>query len=279
MAKKTKVPKNFYTAEKAIEKLQMSRSTFFDHVRKGKIKKVIPPGQKEGYYPKKIIDDLARARELVILEYAAEPSSFTRATDEDIKGIHDICASLFGISETVSYETMLSWQQKNPYTYFVTKQEGFVTGYFGFLYLNKEVTERIMSKPLPGVPMPPSTDIEPFIPGKPIHGLFIGLAVRPGLPETQAKMQGRHLITGAIGVLEEFARQNTPVHMLYATARTSHGIRLSRKLGFEEIAYPGDPLIRFKINLLTSDNRLLREYQRIVKRVASQQVKKSDHAT
>jgi len=220
---------------------------------------------------------MARARELVILEYATEPSSFTRATDEDIKGIHDLCVSLFSINETVSFETMLSWQQKNPYTYFVTKQEGLVTGYFDFLHLNEEVTEHIMSQPLPGVPMPPSTDVEPFTPGKLIHGLFVGLAVRPGLSPTQARLHGRHLITGAIGVLEDLARQNMPVQMLYATARTSYGIRLSRKLGFEEIVYSNDPLIRFRINLLTSNNPLLREYQQIVKRITSQQAKKSNH--
>jgi hypothetical protein len=277
VAKISKAPKNFYTAEQAIRRLKMPKTTFFHYVRAGKIKKVVPPGQREGYYPKRVIDEMVRARELVILEYAVEPSSFTRATEEDIKGIHDLCVNLFGITETPSYETMLSWQQKNSYTYYVVKQEDIVTGYIGFLHLNEQTTVRIMSEAVPGIPIPSSTEVEPFAPGTPIHGLFVGLAVRPGLPPTQARLNGRHLITGAIGVLEDLARQNMPVKRLYATARTSDGVRLSRKLGFEETVYPNDPLIRFKLDLLTSDNPLLREYQQIVKRAAFNQARKSDH--
>ena len=277
MVKTSKAPKNFYTAEQAVRKLGMPKTTFFHYVRTGKIKKVVPPGQKEGYYPKKIIDDMVRARELVILEYAVEPSSFMRATDEDIQGIYDLCVSLFGITETPSYETMLSWQQKNPNTYYVVKQEDIVTGYIGFLHLNKETTSYIMSPATRGIPKPPSTEVDPFTSNQPIHGLWVGIAVRPNLSPLQARLNGRHLITGGIGVLEDLARKHMPVMKLYATARTNDGARLSRKLGFKEIAFPSDPLLRYEVDLLTSPSPLLREYQRIVKQTASKKSQGADH--
>ena len=264
--KTSKAPRNFYTASEAAKKLGMPKTTFHTYVKHGKIKKVVPPGRTEGFYPKKEIDKLARARELFILEYASEPSTFAQATDEDIKGIHDLCVNLFGVTETASYETLLSWHKKNPSTYYVVKQEDIVTGYIGFLYLNEEVTRHIMSETVPGVPLPSSAEVLPFIPGKPIHGLWIGLAVRPGLPSTQARMNGRHLITGAIEVLEKLARQGMPVKKLYATARTSDGIKLSRKLGFKETIYPDEPLIRYELDLEKSDSPFLNEYKKLIKR-------------
>ncbi len=265
MVKTPKPPRNFYTASQAAQKLGMPKTTFHTYVKQGKIKRVVPPGRTEGFYLKREIDKLVRARELFILEYASEPSTFARATDEDIKGIHDLCVSLFGITETASYETLLSWHKKNPRTYYVVKQEGIVTGYIGFLYLNEEVTQHIMSETVPGVPVPSSTEVLPFIPGKPLHGLWVGLAVRPGLPSTQAKLNGRHLIIGGIEVLETLAREGMPVKKLYATARTGDGIKLSRKLGFQETIYPDDPLIRYELDLERSDSPLLNEYKRLVK--------------
>lgn len=265
MVKKQNAPRNFYTANEAIERLGMKRNTFFTHVREGKIKKVTPPGHKEGYYPKTEIDKMARVRELAILEYAAEPSTFTKATEDDIRNIHDLGVSLFGITNTTSYETMLSWYRKNPQTYYVTRQESIITGYIGFLYLTDETTKRIMSAVDPRRPSPPETEVLSFTPGKPIEGLWVGLGVLPGLNQLQARQQGMHLISGAIDVLEDLARRGMPVKKLYATSQTTNGIRLSRKLGFKETSYTGDPLIRFELNLETSTSPLLEKYQGIVK--------------
>jgi hypothetical protein len=265
VTKTSSAPKNFYTAAQAAKRLGMPRNTFFTHVRNGKIKKVVFPGQTEGFYPRKDIDRMAREKELFILEYAAEPSIFAGATEEDIKGIYDLCVNLFGVTGTTDYETMLSWQQKNPYTYYVVKQEDIVTGYIGFLYLNKETTESIMSASTPGRPRPPATEVLPFIPNTPIEGLWIGLGVRPGLSTKQARYHARHLLTGAMETLEDLARQGMSVKKLYATSQTSDGIELSRKLGFREIAYPNEPLIRFELDLETSKNPLLEEYQKIIR--------------
>lgn len=243
----------------------MPKTTFHQHVRTGKIKKVVPAGQTEGYYPKADIDRMAKAREMLILEYAVEPSTFMRATEEDMRGIYELCVSLFGITGTPPYETMLSWRQKNPDTYYVLKREGFVTGYIGFLYLNKETTQHIMREQLPGLPTPPAAEVLSITPGTPIDGLFVGLAVRPGLSATQSRWHGGHLITGGMQVLEDFAKRGMPVKKLFATSRTLDGIELCRKFGFKEITYPGDPIYRFELDLEKFESPALEEYRKLAK--------------
>jgi len=266
LAKTSAAPKNFYTASQATKRLGIPKTTFFHYVRTGKIRKVVPPGQVEGYYPKTDIDKMAKERELFILEYASEPSTFARATEGDIRGIYDLCVSLFGVTGTPSYELMLAWQRKNPLTYYIVKQEDIITGYIGFLYLNEETTRYIMSESVPGVPSPSETEVLPFTPGVPIDGLFLGLAVRPGLSLQHARSHGRHLMTGGVEVLENFARQGMPVKKLYATSRTPDGIKLCNKLGFREIIYPGDPIIRYELDVEKSDSPLLEDYRQILAR-------------
>ena len=51
----------FYTASEARKVLGLTEATFFDRVKKGHIPKVIPPGKRQGLYPKRTIDALAQA--------------------------------------------------------------------------------------------------------------------------------------------------------------------------------------------------------------------------
>ncbi|MBA2284575.1 MAG: hypothetical protein H0W02_03740 [Ktedonobacteraceae bacterium] len=44
---------------------------------------------------------------------------------------------------------------------------------------------------------------------------------------------------------------------LYATSRTDDGITLIRNVGFKEIAFPDDPLVRFELDLETSESPII----------------------
>src|SRR5436305_14656492 len=101
MAKQSKAPAAFYTASQAMRRLGMNKGTFFYHVRTGKITKITPPGASEGYYKKEEIDAMAQAKELFLLQYSLAPNTFERAsTEQDIRGIYDVCVAAYGISNT-----------------------------------------------------------------------------------------------------------------------------------------------------------------------------------
>lgn len=253
MAKPAHVPQNFYTAKQAAARLGLKEGAFFYRVRAGKIRKVLVPGGREGYYQQGEIDSMARARELAILEHATEPSTFMLASEGDLPGLHDLSVCLFGVMNTISYERLLAWHRKNPESYYVLKQEGIVTGYAGFLYLTPENTAYIMAQAQADTPAPSTSDLLPFTPGIPIAGLFIDIAIRPDLGATQRRYHGRRLIRGLIEVVEYLATRDMPVKKLYATSRTDDGITLIRNVGFKEIAFPDDPLVRFELDLETSE--------------------------
>src|SRR5947207_5758410 len=149
MVKRANAPKGFYTATEAIERLGMPRNTFFRYARDGKIKKVVPPGQVEGYYPKNEIDKLARAREAFTIDYAADPSVFRKAEEEDIRGIQQLYEDLLrsrGRQGSATYEERLKCFKKNPEIFYIVEQEGIIVGYLGMLPLTEENIGKIMPK-------------------------------------------------------------------------------------------------------------------------------------
>lgn len=273
MAKTAKAPSGFYTASDVMKKLGIPSSTLYEYARTGKIKKVVPPGRKEGYYPKAEIDKIVRAKEAFILQYASDTTLFEKAQEEDIKGITDLSIELFGKHGTASYETRLAQFHANPEIFYVLKQGEIIVGYIGLFPLKHEAIETIMSgmeedRFRTGTLSP--TNIVPFKPGE-AKELFSIIGAKQDVKKST--IYGSRLISGAIEVLEHFARRGIIIESLYATSRTRDGIKLCKGLGFKQ-TIPNeeeDNLLRFKLDLLTTTNPLLKRYQRIVNRVTGKQ--------
>lgn len=271
MPKRAKAPKGFYTASDVMRILDIGNSTLYHYVEIGKIKKVVPPERKEGYYVKADIDKLIQAREAFILQYADDTTSFNVAQEEDIEGVTNLGIELFGKYGIEDYEMRLSQHRANPDIFYVLKQEDIVVGYVGLFPLKHEAIESIMagmeeSRFRTNILAP--TNILPFVVGDNIE-LFLIIGAKQDVKKS--KIYGARLISGTIEVLEHFARKGILIETLYATSRTRDGIRLCKGLGFEQTTptEEEDDLLRFKLNLKTATNPLFKKYQRIVDRIAN----------
>jgi hypothetical protein len=273
MVKRSKVPSGFYSAKEAAEHLNMPIASFYRRVREGKIQKEVPPGATEGFYEKKVIDKLAQERALFTLLHSIEPITFRRAeSEEDIRGIVDLCIAIYGQGGTPSYDARYEIWQKNPEVYYIVKQEGIVVGYISLIWFDDVAlnvlmgpTSRQAQASSAGTGVYSTTGPEhvlPFIPGQPIESLFISLGVRPGFTNTEQRDYAFKLMRGTQDTLVNFAQRGMEVHKLYATSERGEGIRLARKLGMKEIKYPGDPLLRYELDVETSDNMLLQPYKK-----------------
>ncbi len=275
MVKRSRAPKNFYTASQAIKKLGMPRATFFHFVKIGKIPRVVPQGYTEGYYPKSVIDKMALERELFTIQYSTDTSVFRKAEERDIQGIHDLSVSLFG-ANAPDYESRLAPYRRNPDIYYIIEQDGIMVGFLGIVPLKKEVIDRIIGeteKARSELLTATSEIITPenissFEPGE-AENVFLITVVRQGL--SKSKYYGMKLISGAYEVLRSFARNGVVVKRFYATSRTPDGIRLCRELGFEEIVIPDNPVHRFRLDLATTSSPFLREHQQIIRELQGDQ--------
>jgi hypothetical protein len=113
-------------------------------------------------------------------------------------------------------------------------------------------------------------NILPFQPGE-AKELFLTIGAKQDA--NKSVIYGSRLINGFVEVLEHLAKKDILIESLYATSRTRDGIKLCKGLGFQQIipADEEDNLLRFKLDLLTTTNPLLKRYQRIVSRIASSQ--------
>jgi hypothetical protein len=276
MPKKSKAPSGFYSAKEAMQRLSMTRGTFFYHVKQGDIPKVLRPNGKEGYYEKKTIDKMVQEKALFTLIHSIEPTTFERASSEaDIRGIVDLCIAIYGQGGTPSYDARLEIWQKNPEVYYIVKQEGIVAGYISLIWFDEEALETLMG-PTPKQPRISSAGtgvysvtgpehIKQFVEGHPIESLFISLGVRPGLSNKRKQREyAFRLMRGMQEVLTNFALRNMPVHRLYATSERGEGIRLAHKLNMKETKYPNDPLLRYELELTTSEHLLFQPYRLVL---------------
>jgi len=259
MVKRAKAPSGFYSATEAMKRLGVVRSSFYDMVEKDKIRRIVPPGKSDGYYLKSDIDKMAKAKELFILEYTEEPSTFEQAKEEDIAGLYEVCKTLW--RNTPSYELRLEWYHKNREMYYIVKQDNIIVGFLAIIPIKRETLQKMMEQP--GL-NETTEDILIFEDEVSVHGVFLEIGVRSDIPIN--KKYGRHLIEGGFNVLEHFASRGIIIEKAYAHSRTPDGIRLCRKMGFQETPpIEGDNKIRFELNLETSRYPLLKNYQEIVR--------------
>ncbi len=273
MAKTSKVPSGFFSGREAARRLKMATGTFYKQVRAGKITKNTPAGSSEGFYSKEEIEKMAQAKELFILLYSIEPILFTRASsEEDVRGIVDMCVAIYGVGGTPSYETRLAIWRACPDAYYVLKQEDIVVGYVSLIWFDEEALASLMG-PSPkhlvassagtGVySMTGPEHVIPFTSGAPIDSVFISLAVRPGMSNQQQREYGFRLLRSVVEVLEDFARRGMAVRHIYATSERTDGISLARKLGMQETRYGSDTLRRYHLDLETSNAPMAVTYRR-----------------
>lgn len=277
MGRTAKPPKGFYTAGQAVKKLHMSRSSLYNFVDRGQIKKITPPGKTDGFYAKEDVDRLAIAQEAFLLQYASDTSTFAVAQEEDLEGIADLNAELFGGTRASRHALRVAQYRSNPEIFHVLKQDDIVVGYVGIFPLKQEAIDKIMagmSESRFRMEALAPEYITQFKPGE-ADNVFLIIGVKQGVKKS--KLYGARVIEGTIQFLERLAHRKVFIKKAYGTSRTELGIKLSRGLRFRQItpAHEEDEgLLRFELDLETSDHPLLREYQNLAKQASASERKK-----
>jgi hypothetical protein len=268
MAKTGKAPKGYYSASQAMRRLGVGSSTLYHFIEVGKIRRIVPPDMREGWYPQEDIDKMVKERELFLLTYSRDTSKFIKATEEDMQGIYEVCTSLWG-NRTPNYEARLNSYKQNNAIYYVVKKEGITIGFLGVIPFRKDILEEIMMAEQNDfylryqqiLEMPDS--ILSFIPGQPIYSLSLDLQVRKGTPKEE--LYGMRLIQGCIEILGELARENIIVEKLHASSGAPHAIKLCRDAGFNELPpLPGSSRKRFELDLATTRSPFAKDYQKFL---------------
>jgi predicted DNA-binding transcriptional regulator AlpA len=265
---KQSAPPGYYTAKQAMARLGLNSSTFYYYVRNHTIPKKIPPMRKEGFYPKKEIDQLANQVALFFHTSTLEqvPSTEVRvARPEDAQGIYDVLDS-FGW-RTASVEQRVAWYKVNPFIDYIVFFEGRIAGYITSIPYSPEAMAAMMAGTKRAWDITPA-EILPYKESK-TYDVYVGIATRQDIPEHFNL--ARRLIVGFMTFLEDLAQQGIIIRHMYAVSAEKDGQKFCRDLGFSERpnhvgeVYAFDiqkPLIRFVLDLETSQTIFAKRYRK-----------------
>ncbi len=228
-----KVGKDFYTAAQVKEKLGITQGMLYNYVRNGTLKPVVPPGKRQGVYPRKDVDQLARELQIFMETKRKHPTIFTKVTTrEEVFESTKLSDDIFG--GHIDVDRQMAWLEKNPDIMYVAKSEGKVIGYVIILPLKPEKIEKLLQEKERTVDLEPD-EIEAFKPGVPVHLYGGAIGVIIGLSLVEKRTYGARLVSGLVDVLIDMGKKGIAIETFTARSTKPDGISLLRNLGFTQI--------------------------------------------
>lgn len=248
----------YYTASEARKELGLDEEAFQYWVRKERIKKVILPGRSQGVYSKREVNEM---RDQINATILAEQSGveFRKATIDDIEREAKLAHLVFG-SKAKAIEERKAFLERNPSIDYHLYDQGILVAYIIIVPMKMEAIESFLRGRMGAWLIDPD-NIEQFTPGEPRECLVIDMVTTPNAPPLRRTTYGSKLLRGLMQTLADAGRKGVKIANIYAASDTPQGIRILRNAGFEELYETRSGRFAFKLDVTTSKEKILKEYQ------------------
>ena len=255
--------------------LNISGTMIANYVEKGKIRHIIPPERKHGFYLKKDVDKLANEPNMVFnLEKETENVRFTVATVDDLPACIALNKDLFRVLDSADdatlYKNWAGWLEKNPEIVYVLKREQEVIGIVTMLPVkpNSQKLDEILrgdtSILLGNVNIAPQ-DIEKYKSGKHIELYIAEIGIKPSLHKDLRRKYGAKLISKLVDTIIEFGKRGVIIEKILALGATRSGTRLLQHFGFTEVVFSRPDTRLFTMDLNESVAPFTNDYRESLK--------------
>src|SRR2546426_4518556 len=260
--------KPYYTAEEAMKKLDLPRSTFHYYARIGQISKITLPLRKQAVYPKKEIDKLVEEKARMLAEYEAKPDklTFIVPNEEELRQLVDHVDRLVFHEETlIMPEEQQKWLLYNPEAIHVLKdiETNTVVGGVTISPLKQDTLESLLKLKIDETQLEPE-DFQPYKTG-PEDCYVIGIVAKPDLIE---RYYASRLLYATLTYLTELLDRGIKINRIYTVAGTEDGDRIAQGLGFQRLPGEKQGEHEFKhayvldLNIKSSKSRIVNSYLR-----------------
>lgn len=260
-------PKGYYTSTEATKALGISPAMLRIHVQKGRVKYLVPPGRKQGFYLKKDVDNLAREMFAFLDIEVKEEIKFLTASKDDLPEIEKINTMLFGNDTDNNEVPDLKYKlvEKNPETQFVLKKDNKIIGVATILPFkaNSNKIKEIFSAETVRDSSTTIDDIETFHAGNHVDIFIVNIGIRPDLSVERKlrKYYGARLINNLTDKVIELGSRGVIIEKIMAAGDSHMGIRILQSAGFHEIP-PIPPTKRaFTIEMQESGSHMGMQYK------------------
>jgi len=223
---------NYYTADEAIKKLDIPRSTFYDLVKANEIPRVTLPSRKQVFYSKQRVDELADQRARILADETLTPGRFVFVLPQrdELEQLVDIERMFFHEAIIVPPEEQQKQLTYNPEAIHVLKdtKTNTVVGGSSISRIKPDVLEKLIRLEIDETQVKPE-DFLPYTIDTPLDCYIIDFVVRPGLI---APYYGRKLLQATLDYFIELLYRGVVFRRLYTVAITKNGDRLAKRLHF-----------------------------------------------
>lgn len=182
-----------YTSSEAREILKVSTSTFKSYVDSGQIRKITPPGKRQGKYLKEDVDRMAQAKkqfatthlERQPIKKKSEEVEIESETDwvkaDDLPYLLTLDYEMYGIEETVDISITHAWWEKNPHmcrVLFNKENRKDIWGYITLMPMKEEIIFKLLRREIHERDIRPD-DILTYETGKEYHVYATSAVIRP----------------------------------------------------------------------------------------------------
>ncbi len=249
----------YFTAKEAMDYLGMNVGAFYYLIETGKIKRLTPPGKKQGFYSKHQIERLRHQNE------DEEPGiAFMKATPADIHEEYELAALMLSSSARFDLPTYEAWLDKNPDTNFIVRDQGRLVAFMHVLPIKKDTVSRWMRGEIRGWEIL-TQDALAYTPGSSVTCIIMDMATTPDVDKQTRQLYGMRLIRGYLRFLYGLAEQDISVTLFCATSTTPDGIAFIKRAGFKETGRLGKRVV-FELNPITANTRMAKAYRAALKR-------------
>lgn len=266
-------PEGFYTASEARQRLNVSDAVVRAYVQKGRIRYVVPPGRKQGFYLKRdvdgIVNEITAFLSMSLLE-ENDTLTFNLASKEDLLEIARIDNTLFStVTSDEDTPEVPAWRykflEKTPETQFVLKNGDTIIGYAGMLPFRTDLSADTWTKILTCARVADTgiteDDIESLEEGKHIHLYITGLGLDKSVPRHKRSTYGARLINALVDRIVELGRRGVFIDGATAGGATTIGAHLLQAFGMHEVPprVPGRRV--FTMNIWESGSHASMQYK------------------
>lgn len=225
--------KMHYTANEAIKRLGIVRSSFYERVKSGQIRKIARPGSKQSYYMASDVDALA---EVIGEALSVKPDHivFSRSSAGEQKEEMEVGIRCFGSEYITPLKERIEFQEKSEYTFWSLKVDGRVVGYISVFrfppeFLDDILTGRHIERDIT------VKEVLRFKRSEPFDVYIDVMAVDPRLTPHQQKFYSNVIAVRFSNVLLDLLNNRYQIEHLYTVTATPEGDNLARKFGFKPL--------------------------------------------
>jgi hypothetical protein len=253
---------HYYSASEARQQLGINVGAFYYLIDTGRIKKLTPPGKKQGFYSKHQIARLAKERLKCLTDEEDPGTTFGKARVADIHEEYELATLLLNGSAGYGIPTYAAWLRKNPDTNFIVRDQGRLVACMHVLPVKQETIKRWLKGEIREGEIS-TEDVLPYTPGNSVECIITGMATTPDVDTWKRRRYGARLIRGFLHFLHDLAGQGITITRFYAIGATPEGIAILRQAKFEERGHLGKRVV-FELNPLTSETRIVKAYKAVL---------------